>query len=408
MSNYIVGLDIGSQNIKTAVAELRRDGKLNLLRVFKTPSQGLRRGTVDDMAEVTRSVNIALNEVKKVSVQAVKNIYVGVGHSDTKVHSSRGIVAVSRANYEIHPDDIDRAVEASRAVNLSPNRMMLHALTQEYIVDGVGQLANPLGMIGNKLEVSSLLIDAFAPAVKNLSKCVEIAGGLVGGLVLNPLASSRSTLSKNQKELGAVLIDIGFSNTGLSIFEENKLLHAAIFPMGSGHVTNDLAIGLKTSVNVAELIKFSFGSALAKEVSSRDLIDLRKIDPVSRGTVSRRFVSEIIEVRLAEIMEFVDNELKKINKSRKLPAGAVLVGGGSKIPALVDLVRQELKLAAQVGVPDASLFDLAGSKDLVSQIEDPEYACALGLALVGWDQLQQSRVNTDGGLLKKIFRHFIP
>src|SRR3989338_7768669 len=199
MPQHIVGLDIGSQNIKTAVAEIKRDNKLNLLRVFKTPCQGIRRGVIDDVAEVTRSVNIALHEIKKVSSQAVKNIYVSVGSSDAKIQSSRGIVAVSRANYEIYQDDLDRAVEASRAVNLPPNRMVLHSLTQEYIVDGVGQLSSPLGMIGNKLEVSSLIIDAFAPAIKNLTKCVEIAGGFIGGAVFGPIASSRSVLSKNQK-----------------------------------------------------------------------------------------------------------------------------------------------------------------------------------------------------------------
>lgn len=408
MPQHIVGLDIGSQNIKTAVAEIKRDNKLNLIRVFKTPCQGMRKGVVDDIAEVTRSINLALNEVKKISTQAVKNIYAAAGSHDVRTQSSRGIVAVSRANYEIYQDDIDRAVEASRAVNLPPNRTILHSLIQEFIVDGVGQLSDPLGMVGNKLEVNSLVIDAFAPAVKNLTKCTEIAGGFVSGLVFGPLAASRSVLSKNQKELGVALVDIGFSKTGVSVFEENKLLHAAVFPIGSGNVTNDLAIGMKSPVSVAELVKLSLGSALAKEVPSRELVDLRKIDPAAKGTIGRRFISEIIEVRLAEIFEFVDNELKKINRSHKLPAGAILVGGGAKLPGLVDLARQELRLAAQVGLPDASLFDLADGQDLVSQIEDPEFAATLGLLLIGADQLEKSSVNLKGNVFKKILRYFIP
>lgn len=408
MSNYITGLDIGSYNIKTAVAEIKRDGKLNLLRVFKTPCQGLRKGVVDDVAEATRAMNLALQEVKKISAQAVKNIYVSVGSQDAKTQISRGIVAVSRANYEIYQDDIDRAVEASRAVNLQPNRMVLHALTQDYIVDGVGQLTNPLGMVGNKLEVASLIVDAFAPHIKNITKCVEIAGGMIGGVVFAPLASSRSVLSRNQKELGAVLIDIGATKTGLCVFEEAKLLHAAVFSVGAGNVTNDLAIGMRTSIAVAELVKLSFGSALVKEVPSRETIELRKLDPASRGEISRRFVSEVIEVRLAEIFEFVDNELKKISKSHKLPGGAVIVGGGAKLPNLADLARQELKLAAHIGLPDASQFDLTGSQDLLPQVEDPEFACVLGLVLVANDQTADSRGPMRSGMIKRILSYFLP
>ena len=372
MQNYLVGLDIGSQSIKTAVVEIKKDGKPSLVRVFKSPSEGLRKGAVDDLGGVTRSINQALAEVKKISKSAIKNIYLGVSSYDVKIQSSKGIVAVSRANYEIYKDDVDRVVEASQAINLPPNRMVLHAITQEFVVDGVSDIRDPVGMIGNRLEVNSLIIDAFSPTVKNLSRCVEIAGGEIGGLVFSPLSVSRSILSKNQKELGVVLIDIGFGKTTMSVYEENKILHSAVFPIGSGNVTNDLAIGMKSSIIAAEMIKFSFGSALAREVAARELIDLRKIDPAARGSVSRRFVSEIIEVRLAEILEFVNNELKRIGRASKLPAGAVLVGGGAKMPALVELTKQELRLAAQIGIPDVSVFNLGG--ELSSQIEDPEYA----------------------------------
>ena len=308
MSNYIVGLDIGSQNIKAAVAELRKDGKPYLIRVFKSPSEGIRKGTIAEVGEATRSISHVLSEVKKISKSAIKNIYLGVGSHDSKVLFSKGVAAVSRANSEIYKDDIDRVIEASRAIKDINNRMMLHLITQEFIVDGVGDIRDPIGMIGNRLEVNSLIIDAFEPAIKNITRCVEIAGGDVAGLIFSPLASSRSVLTKNQKELGVVLIDIGFGKTSISVYEENKLLHTAIFPVGSGNVTNDLAIGVKSSIVAAEMIKFSFGSALAKDVPSREMIDFKKIDPAARGTVSRRFIAEIIEMRLAEIFEFVNND----------------------------------------------------------------------------------------------------
>lgn len=408
MTNFIVGLDVGSHSVKAAVAEVKKDGKLSLLKVIKLPSGGIRKGSVYDIAEATRSLNQIIGEIKKVAKGAIKNIYLGVGSPDIKVQSSRGIVAVSRADFEIHHDDVDRVVEASQAINLPLNRMILHSITQEFVVDGVGGIRDPLGMVGNRLEVSSLIVDAFAPTVKNATKCIEIVGGRVAGVIFSPIAAGRAVLSKSQKELGVVAIDIGFGKTGISVYEENKLVHAAVFPIGSGNLTNDLAIGMKTNIAIAEMVKFSFGIALAKEVPPRESIDLRKIDPASRGTIARRFIAEIMEVRLAEIMEFVDNELKRINKSRKLPAGAVLVGGGAKTPAIVELVKQELHLPAQVSVPDVSGLDLVGN-ELRSQIEDPEYAAAIGLILMAGDQINEGCESVkEGGFFKTVLRYFIP
>ena len=406
--SYLVGLDIGSQNIKAAVVELKKDGKPYLVRVFKSPSEGIRKGVIAEIGEATRSISYVLSEVKKISKGAIKNIYLGVGGHDSKVLFSKGVAAVSRANSEIHKDDVDRVIEASRAIKDINNRMMLHLITQEFIVDGVGDIRDPIGMIGNRLEVNSLIIDAFEPAIKNIIRCVEIAGGEVAGLIFGPLASSRSVLTKNQKDLGVVLIDIGFGKTSMSVYEENKLLHTAIFPLGSGNVTNDLAIGVKSSIVTAEMIKFSFGSALAKEVPSREMIDLKKIDPAARGAVSRRFIAEIIEMRLAEILEFVDNELKRIGRSGKLPAGAVLVGAGAKIPAVVDLAKQELGLSVQIGVPDVTGFNLG--VELSSQIEDPEFACVVGLVGMGLDKIEAPAGQSFflGNFFRNLLKYFMP
>jgi len=409
MNNFITGLDIGSQSIKAAVAEIKKGGKLALVRLFKMPSKGIRKGVVDDIADATYAVNNALGEIKKISKSAIKNIFLGVGGVDIKVHSSNGSGAVSRADSEITQDDIDRVVQASRAINLAPNRLVLHHITKEFIVDGVGDIRDPSGMVGNKLEISSLIVDAFSPTVKNLTRCVEVSGGGISGLILGPLADARSVLSKNQKELGVVLIDVGFGKTGMSVYEENKFVHAAIFPVGSGNVTNDLAIGLRSSVEVAETIKLSFGSAKASEVGGREMVELQKIDPRAKGSVTKKFIAEIIEVRLAEILEFVNNELKRIGKAGQLPGGAVLAGGGSKIPNLVDLARHELKLSAQIGVPDVSEIEITNG-ELTAEIEDPEFSCVLGLLLSGKDRLEEKRtIGLPGkNFIRKILDHFIP
>ncbi len=409
MTQFIVGLDVGSHSIKAAVAEVKKNSKLSLVHLFKMPSAGMRRGVVDDLPEATRAISQALGEIKQIAKGAVKNIFLAVGSPDFKAQNGMGMVAVSRADSEIFQDDIDRAIDASQAIKMPLNRMVVHRITNEFIVDGVVGIRDPLGMVGNRLEVSSLIIDAFAPAIKNLTKCVESAGGEIAGLIFSPLASARALLSKNQKELGVTMIDVGFSKTGIGVYEENKLLHTAIFPVGSGNVTNDLAIGLKIAHNSAENVKLSLGTALAKEAPSREQVDLTKFDATARGSVSRRYIAEIIEVRLAEILEFVNNELKYIGKAARLPAGVVLAGGGSKLPAIVDLTKQELKLSAQIGIPNLSEVDVNNS-ELMSQSEDPEMACAFGLVLSGADRLAtpESSANRVGSIFRKIFNTFTP
>ncbi len=404
----IVGLDIGTQQIRAAVAEIQRDNQLSLLSLFKSPSAGLRRGTVDNIVDATHAISQVLGELKQISKGAAKNIILGVASPDIKVQHSKGVVAVSRADDEIYQDDINRVTQSSQAINLPPNRLVLHYLTREFIVDGIDNIADPLGMIGKRLEANTLIIDAFSPSVKNLIKCIETLGGGVIDYVLSPLASGYAVLTHNQKELGVILIDIGFSKTCLTVYEENKLVHAAVIPVGSGNITNDLAIGLRVPVEAAEVIKLSYGCAVAKEVASRDIIDLNKIDARVRGTVSKKYIAEIIEVRLAEIFELVQNEMKRLSKGGQLPAGAVLIGGGSKLPNIVDLARSELKLSAEIGIPSLTgLNPISSDVGLIA--EDPEYACALGLLLYEQDQRQDKKAPPQlGSKLRKILNYFIP
>jgi cell division protein FtsA len=258
--------------------------------------------------------------------------------------------------------------------------MNLHVLNQEFVVDGVGDIQDPTGMVGARLEVINLIVDAFEPGVRNLEKCVKLAGGSMAALIFSPLASAKSVLTDNQKELGVVLIDIGAGTTGMAVYEESKLLHTRIFKLGANNVTNDLAVTLKVPVEVAEKIKLAYGYAFSRDVPRRENIDLKKIDPGVNGAPSKKFVAEVIEARLAEICEVVNNELKSIGKERSLPGGVVVVGGGAKMPGVADLVQSELKLATQIGVANPALFTPkdASTREL---LESPEYTCALGLPL---------------------------
>lgn len=406
---YLTALDFGSSQIKVLVAEAKKDGQLSLLGVLKIPSVGLRKGEIVTFEETIQSLKRAIDETKEISKAATKNIFINVGGGNVKLQNSRGIVAVSRADSEVYSEDIDRVIKASQAINLGPNRMILHTITREFIVDGIGDIIDPLGMVGNRLEVNTLIIDAFKPTVNNLIKAVEAVGGKVGGLIYNPLASSRSVLTKAQKELGVVLIDIGFGTTGMAVYEEDKLLSAAVFPIGASNITNDLAIGLKCPIKMAETIKLSLGSALAKEISNKEKIELHQIDESFRSVVSRRFISEIIEIRLAEIFEFVNNELKSLGKSGQLPAGAVLTGGGAKMSGIVELAKKELKLPIQIGIPEFPEAELTGG-GLRAQIEDPEFSLAAGLLLWGMEHAlkETSWGGAKKGWLSKILKYFLP
>lgn len=406
-SQLITGLDIGTASIKVAVAE-NRGGRPALKAVFKEPSAGMRKGAIVDLGETASAVSRVLNEVKKIARGALKTIYVNIGTHQTKSQISRGIVAVSRADSEIYKDDVDRAIKASQALNLAPNRMIVHNVTREFIVDGVGDITDPLGLAGNRLEVSSVIVDAFSPHVKSVIRVAEMGGGRIAGMVLGVLAGSRAVLTKNQKNLGSVLVDIGAGTTGMAVYEENKLLGVSVFPVGAANVTSDLAVGLRLPVGAAEEMKLSYGCALAKEVGHKESVDLMKFSPEAKGMVSRRFLSEIIELRLAEILELVNNELRLLGKSGELPGGAVLIGGGAKTPGMNELAKQVLKLSTQVGVSLGEEWS-EGTAAFSDAFEDPEFANALGLVIWGAEKEGwQKRGLIPWKGAKGIWRYFAP
>jgi cell division protein FtsA len=411
---FILGLDIGTSSTKMCLVE-RTQGRVAFCRVVKERSAGLRKGIVSDLGEAVPAVSRIFEDLKKISRAAIRNVYVNVGTPQVKVQISKGIVAVSRVDNEIYQDDIERVVKASQAVSLSPNRMVIHTINREFIVDGVGDIASPLGLSGSRLEVVSMVVDSFTPHMKSLMRLVEMSGGEIGGLVFNPLAAARSALTKAQKELGAILIDIGAGTTSIAVYEENKLLALQIFPVGGANITNDIAVGLKIPVTAAEEIKLQCGYALARDVPARETIELGKFSPGAKNTVSRRFVAEIIESRLAEILEFVNNELKLIQKSSQLAGGAVFVGGTAKLPGLIELARQELRLSSHIGLPDLSETLGEGNASSSDLLQDPEFATALGLVLGGGDQegwwqstetrRSSSKFSFD---IKKFIRTFLP
>jgi len=406
---FITALDLGSSQIKAIVAETQRDGRLLVLDIFKTPSSGIRKGEVVSIEDAAHSLSPIFSEIKHLNKNALRNIFVNINGANLKIQSSHGIVAISHGDNEIYQEDIDRVIKASQAVNLSPNRVIIHTLTKEFIVDGIVDIRDPLGMTGARLEVESLIIDAFSHSVKSLTKCVERAGGESAGLIYNPLAAGASVLSRSQKELGVVLIDIGFGTTGMAVFEEGKLLNSAVFPVGAGNITNDLAIALKCSIKTAEAVKINFGCAFAKEISVKEKVDLSEFEESLHPAFSRKYLAEIIEARLAEIFEFVNNELKSIGKAGRLPAGVVLTGGGAKMPGIVELAKKELKLPSRLGISEIENLEFKNI-DFAERIDDSEFAVALGLLWWANEKLTSPDVWLTGEKfsIKKILKYFIP
>jgi len=404
--NTVLGLDIGSDSIKAVVAEPVKD-RIKLIYGITRPSAGIRRGMVVSLDDAAKSVGDILQEIRNFYRPAIKNIFLNIGGANIKAQLSKGIVAVARANSEIGSDDIARAIQASEAINLGLNRMMLYSIPKEYTVDGISDIKDPLGMVGSRLEVTSFIVDAFTPSVKNLRKCVEISSGNISGLIFSPIASARAVLIKAQKELGVVMIDIGFGTTGVTVYEEDKLIHAAVYPVGAGHITNDIAVALKVPVNVAEKIKIAYGYAVSKDVPSRETIDLHKVDVNMTGAPSRRFVAEVIESRLEEIFEFVENDLRRVGLSGKLPAGAVLVGGGSKLSGIVDLAKDCLKVTAMVGLPQATAFEVQ-DQSLLEYVESPDCAAVLGLILVSNDEGNVKAKTGGKGRFARILKNILP
>jgi len=408
-----VGLDIGSSAIRVVVGKQESElGTPSIIGVGEAPSAGIRRGVIVDIDEAVSAISEALEKAERMTGLTIDHAVVSVGGAQISSQESHGVVAVARADGEITENDVVRVVDASQAISIPANREILHVIPKNFTVDGQAGIKDPGGMSGIRLEVDTQIIQASVPFIKNLTKCIMQAGLEIDDLVLAPLSAAQAVLTKKQKELGVVLIDLGGGTTGFVVFEEGDLVTSSILPIGSMHITNDLAIGLRTSVDTAEKIKIQYGQAELKEVKKEFDIDLSKIDRQEEGKVPVKHVAEIIEARLEEIFDLVNKELKKINKDGQLPAGAVLTGGGAKLPGVVELAKKQLRLPVVAGLPGQVTT-------VIDRVDDPAFATAVGLVLWGNEFLLGSTrtvnkfarkvlENDTVNKMRKWFKSFLP
>lgn len=374
--SIIVGLDVGTTKVAVCVGQLQED-ILNIVGFGTAPNSGLRKGIVADVEETVSAISAALDEAERMSGLPIASAYVGINGTHISSTHSKGVIAVSRADGEISDADMERALEAARAVALPPNREIIHVLPKNYVIDGQEGVKDPVGMGGIRLEVETLVIGGATSAIKNLGKCVYQAGLEMNGLVFSPLATSKGLLSKRQKESGVIMIDMGAGTTTYVVYEEGEVLRTNVLPIGSTHITNDIAIGLRTNLELAEKIKLRYGAANPALVRESEKVDLSELDDKENQRIPRRYVAEIIEARLNEIFGMIKEDLSGIDRDGMLPAGVILTGGGAKLEGLVEYVKENLKLPVQVGNP---LLEISG---LVDKLDDPSYATCIGLMIWG-------------------------
>ena len=388
--DIIVGLDVGSHAVRVAVGQAipAPDGKpiVHIIGAVEVVSEGVNKGGVTSIEDAVSSVSKALEQAERLTGLPMGRAWVGINGTHISCQESRGVVGVARGDNEIREDDVERAIDAARTVAMPANSEILHVLPKSFTVDGQRGIKDPVGMTGIRIEVDALIIQGQTTQIKNLTKCIHRTGIDIEDVVLSILATSDAVITNKQKELGVCVINIGASTTGLVVFEEGDVLYASILPIGASHITSDIAIGLRTSIEVAEKAKLRYASAAPEEINKKEEVNLAELGAVEEEIVGRRFIADIAEARVQEIFEKVDEELRKAGRSGMLPAGAVLTGGGAKMQGIVEAAKKTLRLPASLGTP-------IGITSVVERVNDPAMATAIGLVV--WGQHLTSE-NNDG------------
>lgn len=401
---HFFGLDIGSSAVRCVVGmfDPEKPNELSIIGHGTAKNVGMRKGVVTHIDDVVEAVTHAVTEAERVSGIHIRAATVNVNGTHVSGLNSKGVIAISATNREIGSDDRFRVEEAATIMQLPPNREIIQVFAKNYRVDGQDNIKDPVGMHGVRLEVDTHIVTAATPNLKNLTTVLERAHVSLNHITVSSLAAAEAVLTRQQKESGTVLLDIGAGTTNLVVAEDGEIQHVAVLPIGGIHITNDLAIGLKTDLDVAELVKLNHAS-----LDSPDYDTVRVEYDGKEYSFARSDIHMIAEARVDELLDFVDKELKKIGRSRKLPGGVVLVGGTAKLPGIADFTRDKLQLAARIG----TLQPLQG---LVDVVDDPIYATAIGLmqldmllmpeASGGHGTPNQNALGMIEGLLKRFRR----
>jgi len=374
--DLIVGLDIGTTKVCVVIGQLGASGQLEITGVGTTPSRGLRRGVVINIETTVRSIANAIEAAEMMSGREVGAVYTGIAGGHIEGINSRGVVAVTGRGREVTREDVDRVVDAAKAIVIPMDREVLHVIPQEFIVDDQGGIKNPIGMIGVRLEAEVHIITGAVTSAQNIVKCVNRAGFKVNDIVLEPLASSKAVLSQDEKELGVLLVDLGGGTTDVLLHLEGAPYHTEVLAIGGDQVTNDLSIMLKTPLEAAEKIKKEAGCCYAGLVQEDEEVLIPGVGGRAPRGIARRELVEIIQPRMAEILGMIREQIDRKGYLHLLGGGIVLTGGGSLLRGAAELAAEIFNLPARVGYP----VKLGG---LVEEYRSPIYATGVGLVLYG-------------------------
>jgi len=391
-NSIVVGLDIGTSKVCAVIGEMTEQG-VEIIGVGAHSSQGLRKGVVINIEGTVNSVKKAVEEAGLMAGCEIHTVFTSISGGHIKAFNSHGIVAVK--NKEVTQRDLERVIDAARAVAIPMDRDVLHVLPQDYIIDDQDGIREPLGMSGVRLEAKVHIVTGAATSAQNIVKCCNRTGLNVAEIVLAPLAAAEAVLSDEERELGVVLVDMGGGTTDIAIYHDGAVKHTAVIGIGGNHVTNDIAAGLRTPFNDAERIKQRYGSAKASMVPGDERVDVPSVAGKGAGSVSRQILCEIIEPRLDEIFELVQKEIVKSGFEGALTSGIVITGGSMLLPGAVEMAERSFGLPVRLGVP-------AHVRGLIDIIGNPIYATGVGLVLHGMKRHERNvyRIREDKILSK--------
>ncbi|MFP3389655.1 cell division protein FtsA [Brevibacillus sp. SIMBA_040] len=365
-NELIVSLDIGTSKVRVMIGEIT-NGSINIIGVGQSHSEGIKKGVIVDIDQTVHAIREAVDHAERMVDVSIEDVYVGITGNHIELHETQGVVAVSSEDREIREEDIQRVIQAAKVVAIPPDREIIEVVPKEYIVDGQGGIKDPRGMIGVRLEMEGTIVTGLKTVVHNIVRCTQRTNLRVAGIFLQPLAASTVALSKDDKNMGVVLVDIGAGSTTIGVFEQGKLAATTVIGIGGDHITSDISLGLRTHTDVADRVKTKNGCALIDEASEDVKFKVNRIGSEVEKQFTQVDLASIIEPRAAEIFQLVEQAVYKLGYRDEIAGGYVLTGGTVAMPGMLELAKEELDAPVRIAIPD------------YIGVRDPAYTTGVGL-----------------------------
>ena len=383
--NLIVGLDIGTSKVVAIVGEINENNQIEVIGIGTHPSRGLKKGVVVNIESSVHSIQKAVEEAELMAGCDIHSVYAGIAGSHIRSLNSHGIVAIQEK--EVSSNDIDRVIDAERAVAIPTDQRILHILPQEFLIDSQEGILDPIGMSGIRMEAKVHMVTGAESAAQNITKCIQKCGLEVDDIVLEQLASSYAVLTEDEKELGSCLVDIGGGTTDIAVFQGGAIQHTAVIPIAGDQVTNDIAVSMRTPTHYAEDIKIKYACALSQLANPDETIEVPSVGDRPPRRLARQTLAEIVEPRFEELFSLIRNELRRSGFEESIPAGIVITGGSSKMEGAVELAEEVFHIPVRLGSPQY----VEGLSDVV---RNPIHATGVGLLIFGRDSMDRRNYNS--------------